>query len=104
MIEAVRYPDKAYSKLLINRVSKQYEVHAPTLYGKIQAVLDYISGMTDVYASIFTEKSTETVYRLFNFTQIRSRKTKPVTTAPDQKGQADITGFIYLAFRIIQVF
>lgn len=50
MIEAVRYPDKAYSKLLINRVSKQYEVHAPTLYGKIQAVLDYISGMTDVYA------------------------------------------------------
>lgn len=50
MIEAVRYPDKAYSKLLINRVSKQYEVQAPTLYGKIQAVLDYISGMTDVYA------------------------------------------------------
>lgn len=50
MIEAVRYPDKAYSQLLINRVSKQYEVQAPTLYAKIQAVLDYISGMTDVYA------------------------------------------------------
>lgn len=50
MIEAVRYPDKAYSKLLINRVSAQYDIHAPTLYGKIQAVLDYISGMTDVYA------------------------------------------------------
>ena len=50
MIEAVRYPDKAYSKLLINRISKQYDVEAPTLYGKIQAVLDYISGMTDVYA------------------------------------------------------
>lgn len=50
MIDAVRYPDKAYSRLLINRVSAQYEVHSPTLYGKIQAVLDYISGMTDVYA------------------------------------------------------
>ncbi len=50
MIEAVRYPDKAYSRLLINRVSTQYEMQAPTLYGRIQAVLDYISGMTDVYA------------------------------------------------------
>ena len=47
---AVRYPDKAYSQLLINRVSEQYEMQAPTLFGKIQAVLDYISGMTDVYA------------------------------------------------------
>ena len=43
-------PDKAYSELLINRVSSQYDIKAPTLYGKIQAVLDYISGMTDVYA------------------------------------------------------
>ena len=50
MIDAVQSPDKAYSALLINRVSGQYEIHSPTLYGKIQAVLDYISGMTDVYA------------------------------------------------------
>ncbi len=50
MIDAVRFPEKAYSQLLIQRVSQQYEVQAPTLYGKIQAVLDYISGMTDVYA------------------------------------------------------
>ena len=50
MIEAVRYPQKAYSQLLINRVSSQYYIQAPTLYEKIQAVLDYISGMTDVYA------------------------------------------------------
>ena len=50
MIDAVQSPEKAYSELLINRVSSQYEIHAPTLYGKIQAVLDYISGMTDVYA------------------------------------------------------
>ena len=50
MINAVRSPEKAYSQLLINRISGQYNVNAPTLYGKIQAVLDYISGMTDVYA------------------------------------------------------
>lgn len=50
MIKAVRSPEKAYSQLLINHVSSQYEINAPTLYGQIQAVLDYISGMTDVYA------------------------------------------------------
>lgn len=50
LIDAVTSPDKAYSKLLIDRMSDQYNVNAPTLYGKIQAVLDYISGMTDVYA------------------------------------------------------
>lgn len=50
MIDAVQSPDKAYSQLLINRVSSQYDIESPTLYGKIQAVLDYISGMTDVYA------------------------------------------------------
>ena len=50
MINAVRFPEKAYSRLLINRVSQQYDILAPTLYGRIQGVLDYISGMTDVYA------------------------------------------------------
>ncbi len=50
MIDAVQSPEKAYSQLLINRVSSQYDINSPSLYGKIQAVLDYISGMTDVYA------------------------------------------------------
>ena len=50
MIDAVTHPDKAYSRLLIDRVSSQYDLHASTLYGKIQAVFDYLSGMTDVYA------------------------------------------------------
>lgn len=50
MVQAVIHPDKAFSKLLINRVSAQYDIKAPTLYGRIMAVLDYISGMTDVYA------------------------------------------------------
>lgn len=50
MIEAVRFPEKTYSKLLIDRVSSQYAIHSPTLFGRVQAVLDYISGMTDVFA------------------------------------------------------
>ncbi len=28
----------------------QYDVNSPTLFGKIQAVLDHVSAMTDVYA------------------------------------------------------
>ena len=50
MITAVTNTDLAISRLLINRVSSQYDIKAPTLYGRIMAVLDYISGMTDVYA------------------------------------------------------
>lgn len=50
MIDAVCSPEKAYSQLLINRVSSQYKINAPDRFEKIQAVLDYISGMTDVFA------------------------------------------------------
>ncbi len=50
MIEAVSSPEKVYSQLLINRVSSQYNIRAHSFYERIQAVLDYISGMTDVFA------------------------------------------------------
>lgn len=50
MVKAVTNSDRTFSQLLINRVSPQYDILAPTLYGRIMAVLDYISGMTDVYA------------------------------------------------------
>lgn len=50
MIEAVCNPQKTYSRLLINRVSPQYDIGADRLYDRLMAVLDYISGMTDVYA------------------------------------------------------
>jgi dGTPase len=50
MIDAMMNPGHSYSKLLLSRVPEQYEVHASTIYGKIQCALDYISGMTDVYA------------------------------------------------------
>ncbi|NDW17962.1 deoxyguanosinetriphosphate triphosphohydrolase [Dysgonomonas sp. 216] len=50
LINAVQKPDESYSKLLLNRVPEQYEVNDKKLYTRILAVLDYISGMTDVYA------------------------------------------------------
>ncbi len=49
-IDAIINPDHKYSKLLLNRIPKQYETDSPSLYNKIQSILDYISGMTDVYA------------------------------------------------------
>ena len=49
-VAAVFSPDKAYSKQLLNRIPSQYETDAPTPYGKLIAILDFISGMTDVYA------------------------------------------------------
>ena len=50
LIEAVLHPDRNYSQLLLCKFPQQYDVHAPTLFEKIQAVLDHISAMTDVYA------------------------------------------------------
>ena len=50
MTEAVLEPEKAYSKLLLNQASAQYELRADQLETRIMAVLDYLSGMTDVYA------------------------------------------------------
>ena len=50
MIEAVMHPDRYYSQQLIDRVSSQYDITAPDLETRLMAVIDYIAGMTDVYA------------------------------------------------------
>ena len=50
MIEAARHPDRFYSKQIIQRVSSQYYIDSPDLQTRIMAIIDYISGMTDVYA------------------------------------------------------
>lgn len=50
MTEAAVYPDRFYSRQLIGRVSSQYDITSPCLDTRIMAVVDYISGMTDVYA------------------------------------------------------
>ena len=50
MTEAVTNPDRYSSKQLICRVSSQYDIDSPDLETRVMAVIDYISGMTDVYA------------------------------------------------------
>lgn len=50
LVDAVRNPGHSYSKLLLSKIPSQYDIRNPELFGRIQAVLDYISGMTDVYA------------------------------------------------------
>lgn len=50
LIQAMEHPDHLYSRSLLSRVSSQYDTKQATLYGKVQCALDYISGMTDLYA------------------------------------------------------
>lgn len=47
---AVLQPEKAYSSMLLSRIPQQYQTDSENEYGKILAVLDFISGMTDIYA------------------------------------------------------
>lgn len=61
--EAVAHPELNYSRLLLGKFPGQYDVHAPTLFGRIQAVLDHVSAMTDVYAL--------DLYRKLNGIQLR---------------------------------
>ncbi len=50
MMYALLNPGNSYSKTFLKRVSSQYKTNAETLYGKIQCTLDFLSGMTDLYA------------------------------------------------------
>ncbi|MDO4158910.1 MAG: dNTP triphosphohydrolase [Prevotellaceae bacterium] len=50
MTEAAVHPERFYSRQLISRVSSQYDIDAPDLETRMMAVIDYISGMTDIYA------------------------------------------------------
>ena len=50
MVEAIEHPERYYSQQLIGRVSSQYDISSDDLETRLMAVVDYISGMTDVYA------------------------------------------------------
>ena len=50
MVRAVMNPERYYSQQLIGRVSSQYDINADALETRLMAVIDYIAGMTDVYA------------------------------------------------------
>lgn len=50
-VQAVLHPNQYYSKLLLPFIPEQFRMaDNSTIYEKIQSVLDFISGMTDVYA------------------------------------------------------
>lgn len=49
-ITAIENPEAKYSQLILSRIPEQYEKDSPTIYQRILAVLDFVSGMTDVYA------------------------------------------------------
>ena len=50
LIGAAVHPEKYHSKQLIHRFSSQYDIYSDDLETRIMAVIDYISGMTDIYA------------------------------------------------------
>lgn len=49
-ITAIQNPDAKYSELILSRIPEQYDVKAPSLYDRVLSVLDFVSGMTDIYA------------------------------------------------------
>jgi len=49
-VDAVRHPDRFYSKQLLSRVPAQFAVKGVSPYEMMQGVIDFVSGMTDVYA------------------------------------------------------
>ncbi len=50
LIGATLHPERNYSRLLLNKFPQQYDVYADTVFGKVQAAIDHISAMTDIYA------------------------------------------------------
>lgn len=50
LIEAAVLPEKFHSQQLIKRFSSQYDIQSDDLETRIMAVIDYISGMTDIYS------------------------------------------------------
>ena len=50
LIEAATEPDKFHSEQLRKRFSNQYDINSPDFETRVMAVVDFISGMTDVFA------------------------------------------------------
>ncbi len=50
MVNAVLYPDRAYSRLLLGQASAQYALEEGKEAERIFHVVDYLTGMTDVFA------------------------------------------------------
>ena len=50
LTEAALHPERNFSRLLLEKVPAQYATRSDSLFGRLQAMLDHVSGMTDVYA------------------------------------------------------
>lgn len=50
MTDSVCHPEKSYAKLLLKQVSSQYDICSDDIATRLMAVIDYVTGMTDVYA------------------------------------------------------
>lgn len=48
--EAVLHPNKTYNKKLLSLLPQQFHVDSDDVYHKLQTVVDFVSGMTDLYA------------------------------------------------------
>jgi dGTPase len=49
-ISAVIQPENLYRKKILSLLPEQYKTESGQLYHKIQSVVDFISGMTDIFA------------------------------------------------------
>ena len=49
-IDAILSPEAGYAKRLISLIPEQYRGDHQTTYEKVQSVIDFVSGMTDLYA------------------------------------------------------
>ncbi len=47
---AVKYPELDYSKKMLSLIPLQYQSYIPGYYNNARSVVDFVSGMTDVYA------------------------------------------------------
>ena len=50
LVEAAASPEKYHSEQLRKRFSNQYEINSDDLETRVMAVIDFISGMTDIFA------------------------------------------------------
>lgn len=49
-VDAIMHPADMYSKKILSILPNQYKPQSDTLYERIQSVVDFVSGMTDVFA------------------------------------------------------
>jgi dGTPase len=49
-VQAVLHPQKSYNGKLLSLLPQQFRSKSDSLYVQLQSVLDFVSGMTDLYA------------------------------------------------------